>query len=128
MSFIFRTLNDVGIYQEAEICMSDHLNESCNARCYKPKKGFNIIDMDAAFGHRVTSMMVFEFAQKKGISEFQDVHIFSELKVDVFGEDAKCVDPTMQGVCVCLDGYASSNGGNVVKYDTCLRCVNTNSF
>lgn len=105
-------------------------NRDCSSRCFSPQSGQNDVNIGHLFSDRTTTMRSIEFRQKgkKSKSHFKSFRIIEERPRSLFDENGLCVDPHAQRSkrkgCMCLDGFASSNGGKIQgSFDTCLNCI-----
>ena len=116
----------------ASLCLYEELNSnvqnSCPSRCFVPEEGQNVIDLGNIFSDRMTTVRIIGFRQGGGLSECANLHMFTTAKTGTTDDKGLCVDPNARRLgsigCKCMDGYASSNGGNVQgEFDTCLSCL-----
>jgi len=129
LSFMYTDLESA---DGASLCLYEGLNStvqnSCPSRCFVPERGQNVIDLGNVFSDRMTSVRIIGFRQGGGLSESANLHMFTTAKIPIIDENGLCIDPNARRLgsvgCKCMDGYTSSNGGNVQgEFDTCLSCL-----
>ena len=137
MSFIYLPIS--GQRQNTLICIDKMLNSSievelCSSRCYAPHEGLNTINIGRMFDDMMLSIGLIVFSQDSGLSEMKNIQIYNDRELAIVDENDECTDPNARRVrkmgpegCVCMDGYASSNGGKIQgMFDTCISCISIN--
>ena len=123
------------IPQEVSICLFEDLAsavlDNCPSRCF-PLEYYdtNVMSLAAAFNSRIATVrfIAFKLEGFRGDSIIKSLTFSNGTMTSIFDDDDKCVDPnarrsTRDG-CVCMDGYASSNGGKIQEaYDSCVDCL-----
>ncbi len=142
LSFSFNQSIDL---EQTSICFYEDLTTNVingceSTRCYSPKVGENEINMGGIFHDRNTTVQYMKF---KRIGSFNDTNTendkstVSNLLVEtkrtaaIINNFGLCIDPNsviLQSPrgpsCRCLDGFFSSNGGNVQGlHDSCVSCL-----
>jgi len=110
----------------------------CSSRCRKLEYGMNLFKLSRMFHYREASVQYIRIKQA-GVVDSTSTTPISALSNILFSTDAKaivdenglCVDTnaltvqsTQGGLCKCLDGFVSSNGGKVQgANDACVSCM-----
>ncbi len=128
--------------EQTSLCFYEDLSvnviNECESRCYSPKVGENDINFGHIFHDRNTTVQYMRLKQIGSLDDTKmenDISTISNLltrteSATIINDFGLCKDPNSvilqspQGPsCRCLDGFVSSNGGNVQGlYDTCVSC------
>ena len=130
-----RTQEPLQRTQEITICLYDEIDyldlKNCPSRCFRVNKnGTNVMNLASAFNSRIAIVRYVAFEQEglRSKSTIDSLIFSNRTMTSIFDDDDKCADPNARRSrkvgCVCMDGYASSNGGKVQgQYDTCIGCL-----
>ncbi len=132
---------DVTAIQGVGLCLYDTFpNGSNQDRCFLSGNGGELdIDLGQIFYNKKTSISYISFFMKVSSMQLGNIaealvskmSVVLEENTDIIDENGQCKDPNArtindggETVCVCIDGFVSSNGGKRQnELDSCVGCL-----